>query len=576
MRSLLTRLFQQRVIPGLALLLLMPAVLFAQDEKDLAPVTRTYAITNVNIIQGLGRKIDQGVIIMKDGLITSVGKGITIPADAIVIKADSMYVYAGFIDGLSHTGVTKPKEDSKERPKDPGNPSPAVAGINPQVDVRSFLNPADKSVEDARSVGFTVAQVVPYGNLLPGQSAIVLMGGKSADDMMLVNKTALYSELTGASNVYPATIIGVMAKWRDLYRNAIISKSNESIYASNRAGLTRPVADHILEAFYPVIEQKMPVLFKAEKILDVQRVFTLKSDLGFPLVLADVKEGWPMINKIKTSGVKVFLSVDLPEEKKKDDKKKDDLPAGQAGKKETAPKPKTSGDIEKEGLEKRKAEAIANYAAQASGFQKAGIPFGFSTMSAKAKDIPANLRRMIAAGLSEDAALAALTTTPAQLLGLSDRMGTIDNGKMANLVISDKPYFNEKAKVRYVFVDGIMYKLEAKEAPKKTDGVKVVANGSWSYTTETPQGTGTGKLVIKDDNGNLSGTITNSMANKETEIKNASLDGSTLTFAFDFDAGGNTMTIDVSVGIDGDTFEGTMNVASFGSFPIKGTKDPKK
>jgi len=82
--------------------------------------------------------------------------------------------------------------------------------------------------------------------------------------------------------------------------------------------------------------------------------------------------------------------------------------------------------------------------------------------------------------------------------------------------------------------------------------------------------------VIKDDNGTLSGTITNNMANKETEIKNASIDGSTLTFAFDFDAGGNMLTIEVSVAIDGDSFEGTMSVASFGSFPIKGTKDPKK
>lgn len=280
-----------------------------------------------------------------------------------------------------------------------------------------------------------------------------------------------------------------------------------------------------------------------------------------------------MINKIKASGVKVFLSIDLPEEKKKEDKKDDK----KKDEKEAPAKVKTAGDIEKEGLEKRKAEAIANYTAQASGFQKAGIPFGFSTMSAKTKDIPANLRRMIAAGLSEDAALAALTTTPAQLLGLSDRMGTIDNGKMANLVISDKPYFNEKAKVRYVFVDGMMYKLEAKEAPKKTDGAaKAMPGGNWSYTTETPQGTGTGKLVIKDDGGNLSGTITNSMSNKESEIKNASLDGNTLTFSFDFDAGGNTMAIDVSVGIEGDTFEGTMTVPSFGSFPIKGTKDPKK
>jgi hypothetical protein len=569
--SLLTRLFHRRVIPVLACALLVPAVLFGQDEKDLAPVTRTYAITNVNIIQGPGRKIEMGTVVLKNGLITAVGKGVAVPPEAIVIKADSMYVYAGFIDGLSRAGVTKPKEESKDRPKDPGNPPPAIAGINPQVDVRSFLNPADKSVEDARSLGFTVAQVVPYGNLLPGQAAIVLLGGKTADDMVLSGKSALYSELSGANNVYPSTIIGVMAKWRDLYRNAQIAKSNESMYASNRTGFERPSADRILEAFYPVIDQKQSVLFKAEKILDVQRVFTLKSDLGFPLVLADVKEGWPMVNKIKSSGSKIFISLDLPEEKKeekKDDKKKDET--------KESPKTKTAADIEKEGLEKRKAEAIANYTTQASHFQKAGIPFGFSGMTAKTKDIPANLRRMIAAGLSEEAALAALTTTPALMLGLSDRMGTIDNGKMANLVISDKPYFNEKAKVRYVFVDGVIYKQEIKDTPKKTDGAKVAPGGNWSYTTETPQGSGAGKLVIKEDSGSLSGTITNSMSNKESTLKNISLDGNTLTFAFDFDAGGNQMTIEVSVAIDGDSFEGTMSVASFGSFPIKGTRDPKK
>ncbi len=590
MRSLFTELLKKSVFTSLALLVLVPSLLFGQDEKVLSPVTRTYAITNVTIIQGPGRKVDMGTVIMKNGLITGVGKGLAIPPEAIVIKADSMYVYAGFIDGLSHTGVAKPKEETnRERAKDPGNPPPDKAGINPQVDVRTLLNPEDKSVEEARNLGFTTAQVVPYGNLLPGQSAVVLLGGKSADDMVLANKTALYSELTGANGVYPSTIIGVLAKWRDLYKNATFAKSNESLYASNRAGFERPSGDRILEAFYPVIDQKIPVLFKAEKILDIQRIYSLKADLGFPLVLADVKEGWLMTNKIKAAGTKVFLSLDLPEEKK-DDKKKDDKDKKEGDKKEgekkedkkeekkeTPAKAKTANDLEKEVLEKRKAEAIANYVAQASTFQKAGIPFGFSLLSAKSKDVPANLRRMITAGLSEDAALAALTTTPAQLLGLSDRMGSVDNGKIANLVISDKPYFNEKAKVRYVFVDGVMYQQEVKETPKKTDGAaKVAPGGTWSYSTESPQGTTTGKLVIKDDGGTLSGTISNSMSNKETELKGTTLDGSTLSFNFGFDTGGNQLTIEVSVAIDGDSFEGTMAVGTFGSFPIKGTRDPKK
>ncbi|MCE2996268.1 MAG: amidohydrolase, partial [Flammeovirgaceae bacterium] len=256
-----------RRIGGVFALLLFTSSLQAQEEKELKPVTRTYAITNVNVIQAPGKKLDMATVLIKDGLIISVGKGISIPPEAIVIKADSMYVYAGFIDGLSRVGVARPKEEpSRERVKDPGNPTPERAGITPQNDVRYSLNPADKSIEDLRNIGFTVAQVAPYGNLLPGQSSIVLLGGKSIDQMVLLNNSALYSELSGANNVYPNTIMAVMAKWRELYRQASQAKSYQTLYASNRNGLERPSSDRVLEAFYPVIDQKIPVLFKSEKM----------------------------------------------------------------------------------------------------------------------------------------------------------------------------------------------------------------------------------------------------------------------------------------------------------------------
>jgi hypothetical protein len=564
--------------------LLWPAMSWAQqgqalEEKSLiAPVGRAYAITNATIVQGPGRKIEKGTVVMKDGLITAVGIGVSVPPEAIIIKADSMFVYAGFIDGLSRTGVTKPKEEKeKEKVKDPGNPPAERAGITPQNDVRNWLNPNDKSVEELRNLGFTVSQVVPYGNFLPGSAAIVLLGGKSPDDMVLVNNSALYSELSGAQNVYPNTVMAVMAKFRELYRNASLTKSYQSVYAANRNSLPRPENDRILESFYPVIDQRIPVLFKSEKVMETQRVFTLKNDLGFSLLIGDVKEGWPIIPKIKSSGAKVFLSLDLPEEVKKDEKKTDkpgkdvkkDSTKNEEPKKE---KIKTPLDLEKEALEKKKKDAIASYTSQPSEFTKAGVTYGFSAMSAKTKDIQANLRRMIKAGLTEDAALAGLTTNPAQLLGLSDRMGTVDNGKMANLVVSYKPYFDEKSKVRYVFVDGALYKMETKEA-KKDD--KVSAKGNWSYSTETPQGTATGKLVIKEEKGSYSGTITNSFTGKEVEIKNVELDGKKLSFTFQYDNSGATLNVEVSVDIDGNNFEGTMTAGPNGSFPVKATKDPK-
>ena len=432
---------------------------FAQDERKLGPVTRSYAITQATIVQGPGRKIEKGTVLIKDGLITAVGQNLTIPADAIQIKGDSIYVYAGFIDGLSRVAVSRPKEDvTKEKAKDPGNPSPERAGITPQNDVRNFLNPADKSIEEIRALGFTTAQVVPHVGMLPGSGSVIFLGGSSADEMVVVSKSSLYSELTPADRVYPNTVIGVMAKWRELYRQASLTKSYESTYASNRTGIDRPSTDRVLEAFYPVIDKRTPVSFRADKALDLHRVLALQKELGFSLIAVNVKEGWDAIPKIKSSGAKVFLSLELPEEKK-EEKKDDKSPSESA----------LTDSVERKALEKRRADFVALQTGQASSFQKAGVAFGFSTLTAKPKDILSNLRRIIKAGLTEDQVLAALTTSPASLLGLSDRLGSIDAGKVANLVISRKPFFDEKSKVQYVFVDGVMYRIESKETEKPAE-----------------------------------------------------------------------------------------------------------
>ncbi len=558
----------------LALALSWPAILFAQDDKALAPVSRTYAIANVNIVQAPGRKIDMGTVVLKDGLILFVGKNVSIPADAIIIKADSMYVYAGFIDGLSRVGVTKPKEESQggsqqQRPKDPGNPKPEEAGITPQNDVRSSLNPADKSVAEFRNIGFTTAHVVPYGGMMPGNGAIVLLGGRTADEMVLVNKSSFYSELTPAQRVYPGTVMGVMAKYRELYRQAALSRSYENMYAANRSGIQRPATDRVLESLYPVVDKRQPVLFKAEKVTDAQRVLTLQSDLGFTLWLAELKEGWDIVNKVKASNAKVFLSLDLPEDKK------DDTPARKKEEVEKNDKPKTAADVEKEALEKRKADFTAKYIGQAAVYQKAGVKFGFSTINVKASNIPSNLRRMITAGLSEDAALASLTTVPAELLGLSDRLGTVDNGKMANLVISDKPYFEEKAKVRYVFVEGNLYKLEIKEAKKGDPNAKVDLAGEWTMTTETPKGKNDETLTIKKDGNNFTGTVSGGRLLKPVDLEEVILDGNALTLRYTVNYDSQNLTVTVDAIVEGDTFKGTASIADLGIFPVEGKKNPK-
>lgn len=443
----------------LALIGVLPFGLCAQDVRNLQPVSRSYAITSVTVVQAPGRKLENATVLIRDGIITGVGQRLPVPPDATIVKGDSLFVYAGFIDGLSRVAVNKPKEEAnKERQKDPGNPSPEAAGITPYVDVRGLLNPVEKSIEEWRALGFTVGQVVPYGGMLPGEAALVYYNGEAADKMVLNPKAGLYSELTPAERMYPATLLGVLAKWKELYRQASYAKSFAGVYASNKAGLETPESDRTLEAFYPVIDKQIPVVFKAEKSLDVQRILALKTQLGFNLTLTEVKEGWDVIPAVK-SNAKVFLSLELPEEKK-DDKGKADA----AKKKdEQAMFPDS---VERKALEKRRDDFIALYTGQAAAFQKAGVPFGFSTLSAKPKDVKPNMKRMIKAGLSEDAALAALTTGAAQALGLSDRLGTVDNGKIANLVISRRPYFDEKSAVKYVFIAGKLYKIEAPSTEK--------------------------------------------------------------------------------------------------------------
>lgn len=548
----------------------------AQDAEQLAvPVTRTFVLKNANIVQKPGQVIQSGMILVKDGLIQEVGKTVTIPADAEVINADSMYVYAGFIDGLSNTGIPRPEQaqgqqgggarGQQQRPTyDTGNPPNEIAGITPEVQVKDVLKANDKAIEEMRKAGFTVAHVVPRGNMLPGTGAVILLSGDAVDKMVLRDQTSFFSQLNGAQRAYPSTVIAVMAKYRELYKQAELAKAHEAAYQKNPTGMARPNYSRTLQAFYPVIDKKQPVFFAASDMKSLYRVFTLQNDLKFPLVLADVKQGWYVADKIKTANVPVLLSLDLPKEKKKDDKKKDAAAMSVTEK-------------EMEALEKRRAEEMQQFQMQAATFEKKGIEFGFSALSAKTADIKENLRKMVESGLSENTALAALTTTPAKMLGISNIAGTVEKGKLANLVITDKPYFADKSNVRYVFVDGKMYEYAA-PAPKKASDASATAtvkiNGKWSYTLDMGGQAANGTLDLKDESGAISGTISNPQTGQAGDIKNAVLNGNNLTFTVSYDMGGRSISVEFELEFTGSEFEGTASVGQFGTFKVEGTKTP--
>ncbi len=553
------------------LILLMGLVSFTSmsQDGDLKPVTNKYAIKNATIVQAPGKTIQNGTVLIENGIIKAVGSSVAIPADAWVIDADSMFVYAGFISGMSNIGVEKPKdEEQNDDRKLTGNPSYKRAGITPGSSARGMLNPGDKSVEDFRQLGFTASHSVPHNGMLPGTGTIVLLGGADGESMVVKDQTSMFTQFSGADGVYPNTVIGVMAKYRDLYRKATQARDYQNRYNSNPNGMERPSPDATLEALYPVISKQMIVAFKTEGVKDVMRAIALQRDLGFNIMFGEVKQGWDAIPAIKATGAPVFLSLDLPEWKEEEKVEEE------SEEKEEEKEP-TAAELEEKALQERQNEMIKNYYTQAGKFNSNGVKFGFSTMEVKSKDFRTNLLKVIENGLSEDRALAALTTEPAGILGVSSMMGTIEAGKMANLMVSDTAYFTKDANVRYVFVDGVKYEYEAKKKKKKKSngGEAVDASGVWNYTTETPQGNGSGVITIKGTPGDYSGTITVSFNGSTNDLDDIVVEGNNVSFSFKMNMG-EEITVDISMDIDGDSFEGTLSVAAFGSFPMEGSREP--
>jgi hypothetical protein len=538
-----------------ALLVLTTAV--AQD-KELAPVSDTYAIRNLTIIPAPGRRIEKGTIIIQNGLIEAVGENVPIPPKAIIIEGDSLFAYPAFIEGLSKTGVKSPGEEEPGRIEDPGNPPPSRAGINPQRDVRDYLDPNDPTIKELRCAGFGASQVVPRGILLPGSAAVILLGGKTSDELVLKPRSACYSELTSNRTVYPSTVMAVLAKWRELYRQAELARDYAALYATNASGLPRPEANRTLEALYPVTTRQQPVLFRASKMLDIQRVLSLQKELGFVLILADVSEGWDLTEMIKASGARVFLSLDLPEDPAEEEKAKAD----------------SLSNPELKALVKRRSEFIQKMTAQAAAFDSAGIKFGFSAMDTKYSELHKNLRRMVEAGLNPESALAALTINAAQILGVDDRLGTIEKGKIANVALFNKPMFDKDAKVMTMFVDGALYTCFEKDAHKKSASA---VEGTWRLTAQTPKEEIALKVVLRKSLGkHYGGTITGTRMPEGIELTDVTFDGKTLKFTYDFLLEGQPEEVVVEGEVEGKTFKGKITVGEYGNFPIEGTKDPER
>lgn len=541
------------------------------DPKGERRVTGTYAIQNATVTTAPGKTLSKATILIKNGIIESVGTNISIPKDAQLILADSLYIYPGFIDGASSAGVGKPADAERPANMDPSKPTDEVAGITPWRNVLDYFDKNNSQIGDWRKNGVTIAQIVPEGGMLPGKSAIVTFGHSSSSNVIAtqVGMSARFRALGGGRGygVYPGTPLGIMAKYRDVYKNAELSAKHNRLFAST-SGLARPEINKTSEAMYPVLDKNIPMVFEASSDIEVRRVLSLQKELGFRVVLAGVTEVDNVISEIKAADAAVLLSMKLPEDK--------------------ITKAKTEG-LSEEMMQrtKRIQESYENMLKQAAKLEAAGIPFGFAGLGSKSADMLKNLRIMAANGLSENGLVAALTTNPANILGIGKFAGTIEKGKLANLVIMTGPILSEDAQVKHVVADGYIFDYEVK--PKKNgNDAKSNGNGNgtvsiegvWDYVSDTPAGSSGGTMDIKRDGNGYKGTITydspSGGGKASSEMKNITVSGNTLSFSFGVAANGMSLDVEVSGEVNVSQFTGNLSLTDYGSFPLKATKKPNQ
>ncbi len=563
-----------------ALLLVLPArAQGVSEDTPLRPVTGAVALTNARVVVAPGRVLDRATVVVRDGRIVAVAEGAEVPFDARVVEADSLTVYAGFVDAFGYEGVPEP-EDPERYEGDRGDPPRDLAGILPDRDVRTLFDPSQATIAQFRNVGFTAAHVAPRDGLFSGQGTVVLLRelgrGEHTEALVLTGPISAVARIDTAPGVYPSTPMGVLAVMRETVENARRRRESRTAYDEAREGASRPRYDPTLDGLDPLLDGDRQLVFVADGWLDAFRALRVSEEMELSPVLAGVPDALPLVDRLRQSGVPVFAPLALP----------DTIEADSAAQAIERPTTTPGGvafisnrrtfsyeDTEAEGaaLTGQRLAAIRRTEQNPSVLAQNQIPFAFGTFDVKPGDVRKNLRRMIAAGLRADDALAALTTAPAELLGLGRELGTVERGKLANLVVTTGDLFSDSTEIRHVFVEGVGYEIEGgKDGKVVSDSAAAVAVGTWSFVATTPEGEIRGTFVVTQEGGRLGGSLT--QGGTTDAFDTVSLDGSTLTATFTSDQYGE---VTLSGTITGDEFEGVAEIAGTGSFGLTATRQPE-
>jgi imidazolonepropionase-like amidohydrolase len=511
---------------------------------------RYFAIRHARIVPVSGPEIKSGTVVIAKGLIVAVGEDVEIPPEAWIIEGKGLTVYPGFINALSDLGLGPPAPAGpagggggpargQPQPPQPVSHGPQDRPAStPWTSAADELKPDDKRVETWRNAGFTTTLAAPMTGIFPGQGAVVNLAGERPSEMVVAGPSALLITLQpvrGFGN-FPDSLMGVISYVRQVFLDANWYNQSESTYRAHPAGLERPAYDRTEIVVNETLTSARPVLLPGNTAQEMHRALMLADRLGARAVIYGGQQGYEDADELAAAKVPVLVNLKWPEREK---------------------------DADPEAEEPLRVLRFRDRAPSSpAALQKAGVKFAFYFEGIGApKDALKNAKKAVDAGLAADAALRAFTLNAAEILGVGDRLGSIQPGKIANLVVTDGDPFNEKTKVKMTFVDGRRY--EVREPGRPTAPPTVRLTGKWKISLTSPQGPeeATADLSMAPD-GTLTGSLTGvsgSMLGSmgTVSISEGWVSGNQFSFTLNLTLAGNPADVIFSGTLEGEQMKGT-------------------
>jgi len=512
----------------------------------------SFAIRGAKVVPVSGLPIDGATVVVSRGIITAVGKDVPIPPEAWVIEGKGLVVYPGLIDSLTDVGIP---------PAAPaGPPSSAGQGGGPRTAQlqalavvsrgpedrpnttpwRSAADEAsvnDKRLETWRGAGFTTVICSPTGGYFPGTSAVIETAGERSGDLVVKPEVAIpvsLNPLGGFAN-FPGSLMGVLSYVHQVWLDTGWYRQAEAGYDKSPRGRARPTYDRTAIALAAALDAKTIVLIPANNTVQLRRALGLPALWKVSGVIYGAQMAYEMAPEIAAGKMPVLVNLQWPEKPKDAD-------------------PDEPSPLRALRFRDRAPSSPAELA-------KAGVKFAFYSGGITApKDILKSAKKAIDAGLSTDDALRAMTLAPAEIFGVADRLGSIETGKIANLVVADGDIFDEKTKIKFVFVDG--RRFETREPSRPSEPPKGDLTGKWKLSYNTPEGPqeSTADLTMSAD-GTLSGTVTSTRGT--ATIISGYVSAEKFSFTINIPMGGGTSDITFSGTFEGTSMKGSISVGGF-------------